>query len=415
MIQHFRKKFILISTSALLVVIITIIGSISAVTYFQAQQEVNSVLSILSDNQGRMPARQVPSQSNFFPQQRFTRESLSQYRYFSATIPHNGDPIQVDNQHILSVSAATIRQLAQRVERRNNDHGQVLYNSNMYAYQVRRMGKCMLVVFLDESLMMSRAREIINLGVLLGVVSLVLYTIILVLFSRRAIRPIIEAEQRQKEFITNAGHELKTPLTVISANTEMQELTNGETELTTSTKEQVSRMTKLINYLVSLARLQEQPRMNIVPVDASAVVDRAVAGFKNVAASAGHRFEAAVAPAITVMADENYLYELVSILIDNANKYCDPDGTVSVQLATVKKNAVLTVTNSYAKGAQVNTKRFFERFYRENKARTLSKNAGYGIGLSMAQTIVHNFNGRISAKYAAGRISLVVSFRRVTK
>ena len=415
MIQHFRKKFILISTSALLVVIITIIGSISAVTYFQAQQEVNSVLSILSDNQGRMPARQVPSQSNFFPQQRFTRESLSQYRYFSATIPHNGDPIQVDNQHILSVSAATIRQLAQRVEWRNNDHGQVLYNSNVYAYQVRRMGKRTLVVFLDESLMMSRAREIINLGVLLGVVSLVLYTIILVLFSRRAIRPIIEAEQRQKEFITNAGHELKTPLTVISVNTEMQELTNGETELTTSTKEQVSRMTKLINYLVSLARLQEQPRMNIVPVDASAVVDRAVAGFKNVAASAGHRFEAAVAPAITVMADENYLYELVSILIDNANKYCDPDGTVSVQLATVKKNAVLTVTNSYAKGAQVNTKRFFERFYRENKARTLSKNAGYGIGLSMAQTIVHNFNGRISAKYAAGRISLVVSFRRVTK
>ena len=415
MIQHFRKKFILISTSALLVVIITIIGSISAVTYFQAQQEVNSVLSILSDNQGRMPARQVPSQSNFFPQQRFTRESLSQYRYFSATILHNGDPIQVDNQHILSVSAATIRQLAQRVERRNNDHGQVLYNSNMYAYQVRRMGKRTLVVFLDESLMMSRAREIINLGVLLGVVSLVLYTIILVLFSRRAIRPIIEAEQRQKEFITNAGHELKTPLTVISANTEMQELTNGETELTTSTKEQVSRMTKLINYLVSLARLQEQPRMNIVPVDASAVVDRAVAGFKNVAASAGHRFEAAVAPAITVMADENYLYELASILIDNANKYCDSDGTVSVQLAAVKKNAVLTVTNSYAKGAQVDTKRFFERFYRENKARTLSKNAGYGIGLSMAQTIVHNFNGRISAKYAAGRISLVVSLRRATK
>ena len=184
MIQHFRKKFILISTSALLVVIITIIGSISAVTYFQARQEVNSVLAILSDNEGRMPARQVPSQSNFFPQQRFTRESLSRYRYFSATIPHNGDPIQVDNQHILSVSAATIRQLAQRVERRNNDHGQVLYNSNVYAYQIRRMGKRTLV-----------------------------------LFSRRVIRPIIEAEQRQKEFITNAGHELKTPLTVISANT----------------------------------------------------------------------------------------------------------------------------------------------------------------------------------------------------
>lgn len=414
MIQHFRKKFILISTCALVVVIITIIGSISAVTYFQARQEVNSVLAVLSDNEGRMPARQVPSQSNFFPQQRLTRESLSQYRYFSATIPHDGGPIQVDNQHILSVSAATIRQLAQRVERRNTDRGQVLYNSSVYAYQVRRNSKQTLVVFLDESLMMSRARKIIDLGILLGMVSLVLYTIVLVLLSRRAIRPIIEAEQRQKEFITNAGHELKTPLTVISANTEMQELTSGETELTASTKQQVSRMTKLVNYLVSLARLQEQPQMTMIPVDASGVVNRAVKSFKSVAANADHQFETAVAPAITVLADENYLYELVSILIDNANKYCDPGGTVTVQLAAVKKNAVLTVSNSYAKGDQVDTARFFERFYRENKARTLSKNAGYGIGLSMAQTIVHNFNGRISAKYADGKISFIVSLRRLT-
>lgn len=411
MIQHFRKKFILISTCALLVVIITIIGSISAVTYFQARQEVNSVLTVLADNEGRMPSRQVPSQSNLFPQQNFTQENLSQYRYFSASLPRDGGPIQVDNQHILLVSATTIRQLAQRVERRNNDQGQVLYNSNVYAYQVRRQNKRTLVVFLDESLMMSRAREIINLGILLGLASLILYTVILVLLSRRAIRPIIEAEQRQKEFITNAGHELKTPLTVISANTEMQELTDGETELTTSTKQQVSRMTTLINYLVSLARLQEQPQMTIVPVDASAVVERAVASFRNVVVNAGHKFEKNVAPGISVMAEENYLYELVSILVDNANKYCDSAGKVSVRLARVKKNAVLTVTNSYAKGDQVDTARFFERFYRENKARTLSRNAGYGIGLSMAQTIVHNFNGRISVKYADGVISFIVTLK----
>ena len=321
--------------------------------------------------------------------------------------------IAVDNQHILSVSPAAIRRLTKRVIRRDSAQGHVIYKKMVYAYKVKQTGKQTMVVFLDESLMMAKAREIIYIGLILGTISLILYTVILVLFSRRAIRPIIQNEERQKEFITNAGHELKTPLTVISANTEMQELTNGETELTTSTKQQVDRMTKLINYLVSLARLQEQPQLNVVVVDASRLVGRVATSFKNVITNDGHQFKQSIAPGITVKADENYFYELISILVDNANKYCDPNGTVEINLKKTKKNMVLTVTNSYAKGANVDTSRFFERFYRENKARTLTKKAGYGIGLSMAQTLVRNFNGRINVKYADKKISFVVTLKRV--
>lgn len=416
MIQHFRKKFIIFSTCALLLVILTIVGSISAITYFRSRQEVNAVLTILSNNEGRMPL-QVKNHQDVIPQPHFTRESLSQYRFFSATIPANGAPIEIDNQHILSVSPGAIKKLAQRVIKRPTNQGHVIYKKTVYAYQIKQNRGQTTVVFLDETLLMDRTWEIIYIGLLLGFISLIMYALILILTSRRAIRPIIEAEQRQKEFITNAGHELKTPLTVIAANTEMQELTSGETELTTSTKQQVNRLTKLINYLVSLARLQEQPTFNMGPVNASQVTDKVANGFASVITGDGHRFSKQIRPGLVVTADENYFYELVSILLDNANKYCDPDGDVKVSLRHGKrnKNVLLMVTNSYAKGDQVDANRFFERFYREDKARTVNKKAGFGIGLSMAQTIVQNFGGRIKAQYVDGKISFVVTLKEATK
>lgn len=413
MIQHFRKKFIIFSTGALVLVILTIVGSISAVTYVRSRQEVNAVLTILANNEGEMPAGRVKNQPALFTQPQFTRESLFQYRFFSATIPDGGGPVAVDNQHILSVSPAEIKKLAQRVQGRPGSQGHVLYKRTVYAYKIKPFNGRTVVVFLDESLLMTRTREIIYIGLLLGLVSLILYMTILILFSRRAIRPIIQAEQRQKEFITNAGHELKTPLSVIEANTELQELTTGETELTTSTKQQVDRLTSLINSLVSLARLQEQPTISVSLVNVSQVTTKVAQGLASVIKGDGHRFKLAVTPDLRANVDQNYFYELVSILLDNANKYCDQGGTVGLSLRPGKRNKAITlaVTNSYAAGDQVDPRRFFERFYREDKARTVNQTAGFGIGLSMAQMIVRNFGGRINAKYADGKIIMVVTLK----
>ena len=415
MIQHFRKKFIAFSTCALLLVILTIVGSISAVTYIRSRQEANAVLTILVNNEGQMPQGRVKTQPAWFPQPHFTRESLFQYRFFSASFPNDGGPVVVDNQHILSVSPMAIKKLAQRVQKRPVRQGHVIYKRTVYAYKTKRVGNNTVTVFLDETLLMAKTREIIYIGLMLGIVSLILYAAILVLFSRRAIKPIIQAEQRQKEFITNAGHELKTPLTVIEANTELQELTTGETELTTSTKQQVSRLTKLINYLVSLSRLQEEPTFNLGVVDVSQVTTKVADGLTSVIKGDGHHFKQAVTPALHANVDENYYYELVSILLDNANKYCDDGGAVALSLRPGKrnKNVTLTVANSYAASDQVDPNRFFERFYREDKARTVNKQAGFGIGLSMAQTIVHNFGGRISVSAADGKITFMVTLKEV--
>ena len=418
MIRHFRKQFIAFSTWALLLVIVTIVGSISSITYFRAHQEVNSVLRILSDNEGEMPARMIPNQPQLFSQPHFTRESLYQYRYFSATLNRQNKRMTIQDDHILSVSPGEIQKLTQRVLKRQRTQGRVFYKQTVYAYRVKNNGEKSNVVFLDESLMLTKAREVTYLGIFLGTISLLLYTVVLVLFSNSAIRPIIQAEKRQKEFITNAGHELKTPLSVISANTEMQELLNGENDLTKSTKEQVGRLTKLINYFVSLARLQEQPQMILSVIDASQITNQVADNFKNVILQDGKHFKKSVTSGLAVRANEHYFYELVSILLDNANKYCDPHGDVflNLKLGKRKKNVILSVTNSFVDGKDVDYNRFFERFYREDKARTVSKKkSGYGIGLSMAQSIVKSFGGQIKASYSNGKISFIVTIKRQIK
>ncbi|WP_238137769.1 histidine kinase dimerization/phospho-acceptor domain-containing protein [Limosilactobacillus fermentum] len=119
---------------------------------------------------------------------------------------------------------------------------------------------------------MASANELMKIAAAMGIVSLLLFTLVLIAFSNRAIQPIIEAEKRQKEFITNAGHELKTPLAIIETNTELSEIISGETEWATSNKQQVARLTRLINNLISLARFDEQPEMTIATIDASAAV-----------------------------------------------------------------------------------------------------------------------------------------------
>lgn len=418
MIRHFRKQFIIFSMCALLLVIVTIVGSISSITYFRAHQEVNSVLQILSNNEGEMPARRVSSQPQLFLQSQFTKESLYQYRYFSATLNKKNKQMQIEDSHILSVSPAEIQKLTQRVLKRHRTQGRLFYHQTFYAYRVKNNSKRTNVVFLDESLMLAKAREVTYLGVFLGIISLLLYTIVLILFSNAAIRPIIQAEKRQKEFITNAGHELKTPLSVISANNEMQELLNGENDLTKSTKEQVGRLTKLINYFVSLARLQERPQMTLSVIDASQITNRVADNFKNVILQDGKHFKKSVTSGLKVRADENYFYELISILLDNANKYCDPHGDVflNLRLGKRKKNVILSVTNSFAAGKDVDYQRFFERFYREDKARTVSeKKSGYGIGLSMAQSIVKSFGDQIKASYSNGKISFIITIKRQIK
>lgn len=395
MIQRFRYKFIAISTAALLFVILTIVGSICTLTYYQSHQEIERVLTILVNNDGQIPRKGIRTTDNSQPQ--FSREGLHQYRYFAVLVDDKNQVTEMRDDHIATVTPQDARAMTDRLVRRKVHSGQLLYRGVNYAYKIRNKDGEKVIVFLDESLLMARTRSLMHTGLILGVIVLVLYTIVLTLYSRRAIRPIIEAEQRQKEFITNASHELKTPLTVISANNEMQEIINGENEWTTSTKQQVTRLTKLINNLVSLARMQEQPTLTMVPVNVSQIAGDVASSFKSVISTDQKQFRVQIDEGLAANADENMLRELLNILLDNANKYCDPQGEIDFTVASPNhsKNIVITIANSYKDGKSLDVKKFFNRFYRVDESHTQGKRLALGLGFRWLNILLNNLKGKL--------------------
>jgi signal transduction histidine kinase len=242
------------------------------------------------------------------------------------------------------------------------------------------------------------------------------------LLSKGFVRTEVENVEKQKQFITNASHELKTPLAVIKANTEMQEMMDGESEWSQSTLRQVDRMTGLIGNLVQIARAQEMTDGELAPTDIAAAVSETADSFAPVAASDGKKLEKEIPDSLVIKSSDSSMRQLTSLLVDNAIKYCDDGGTIKVELARSRRGAVLTVSNDYAEGANVDYSRFFERFYRQDEAHTISagrsegtsgehtNKSGYGIGLSIAESLVKSMKGSIDVSWNKGRILFTCKF-----
>lgn len=414
MIQKIRYRFIYMSTIALFIVLVTLIGSIVGVSYYRAKQQINNVLIILLQNNGKINS-QINTQNvrkRFGPT--FNQESLYQYRYFSVTFNSKGEQIAMDNSHIVSVPSRTISSLGRQVFKSGQKIGSVRSVVSSYAYKSLKKNGKTTIVFLDQSVIMESTNNIMKIGLILGMTSLVLFTLILIAVSRRVIRPIVLADKRQREFVTNAGHELKTPLSIIKANNELQEMITGKTEWTISNDQQVNRLTRLINNLISLARMEEEQQLNLSVIEASEILERATNSFKSVITQENKKLSVNISSDIRVFAEENGFLELCNILLDNANKYCDDGGTVSVTWVPDKKlkKVTLMVGNTYAKGKNSDYNKFFERFYRDDKSRNSAKK-GFGIGLSMAARLVDAFNGKIGVSYQKETIYFNVTFKPV--
>lgn len=415
MIKRLRYKFITVSVLALLLVIITVVGSITAASLYRSKQEVNNVLTILVKNEG-----QLNSNSNLSPDQhpflspRQTREGIFQYRFFSAQVTRDGQIISVNDSHIMTVPRSAINDMINRSYSRHRKSGSMAYRRTVYAYQMKYQHGHYTIVFLDQSILMEETHDLMQIGIVLGLIGVILYAFVLVVFSSRAIRPMIIAEKRQREFISNAGHELKTPLAVISANNEMEEMTSGETEWTKSNKQQIARLTRLINNLIALTRLHEQPNMQFSHLDASQLTREACKNFKTVINQNDLKFNYHIQDHVTVYGDQRYFSELVNILLDNANKYCDQPGSVKLSLRQNKRSKTvhLNISNDFAAGKDVDYSKFFDRFYRADTAHHEKGQTGFGIGLSMAQRIVTDFKGKITANYKDGCIHFVVTLKR---
>lgn len=409
MFRKLRVRFILIASVAVTGILFFLVGALNSVRFLQTTGEIQAVLNILSDNQGEFPSVQATAQA--LDNDRISIDTIYQYRYYSAVFNEDGTVYSSNLNNISNLSQEQALKSAKSVVKQHRKNGIFTIGGQYYSYQVTRDSrtKRYLAVVLDSTKYLEDRNDFLWVSIRSALYSVIFFIVVISVVSSWAIRPYVRNYEKQKRFITNAGHELKTPLAIISANTELQELMTGENEWTESTKDQVNRLSNLINQMVSLARLEEQPDMALVDVDFSSLVQKVAQDFKSVAEKAGKDYQIRVQDDIHVKASQDELYELISILIDNACKYCDEDGQIFVTLTKAKrrKRARLIVSNSYADGKNVDYSRFFDRFYREDESHN-HKQAGYGIGLSMAESLVNLFKGKIAASYKKGFISFTI-------
>ena len=409
MFRKLKIRFILLASAAIVCILLTMIAVLNSVRFLQTNGEIQAVLNILSANNGDFPSVEETAES--LQNDRITIDTIYQYRYFSVVYKEDKTLYSTNLDHLSNLSKEQALSYANKVIKDSRSSGVFKVGSQFYSYQITQDSKTKryLLVVLDSTNYLESRNDFFWLSIQLCFYSFIFFVLVVSGFSNFAIRPYIKNYENQKRFITNAGHELKTPLAIISANTELQELMTGENEWTESTKDQVKRLSNLINQMVVLARLEEQADVTLVDVNFSEVVKKVAGNFKSVIEKAGKKYEIKLQEDIHVKATEDELYELVSILIDNACKYCDEDGQIFVTLTKAKrgKRARLTVANSYADGKNVDYSRFFDRFYREDESHN-QKQPGYGIGLSMAESLVRIFKGRIWVSYKKGLIGFTV-------
>lgn len=406
MFRKLQRRFLWGSALVLFLVIVVVISIIFWITTNTVTRQSEVFIERILENDGRMPDR-----GEFAPQQKtflaLNDESIREIRFVSVLISEGSN--QIISKMIAVLSDDEVIGLAKKAMESGADSGQlgrIGPRIMHYGRKILEDGSA-LVVIADSTSRYSLTRLIVTYMAVLWFAVLVLFMIAMSRTSRKLVKPFIENDERQKRFITNASHELKTPLAVIAANNELTEAISGKNKWTESTARQIERLQLLIENLVALTRLDEMEEKVMEDVDLTATMIEAADPFRSIIESSGRKYEFQIEQNIHVNGEKRTLQQITSILMDNATKYCDEGGTVTVRLTRKGKGAQLSVSNTYAKGKMVDTSRFFERFYREDESHSSAK-PGFGIGLSMAREMSERMNGKLNISYSGDQITFSV-------
>lgn len=404
MIKRLRIRFIGITMISVIVVLGIIIALINFVNYHNVRVYADDILNILSDNDGQFqpqePNRQPPQGQK---PENGNAETPFETRYFTVTIYSGGDA-EANTAQIAAVNSEQAIQLAEKVI------GHTRGYQGIYRYKVTQKEDKTLVIFVDCSRQLSTAEGFLWSSIIISASGVLAVFLLVVLLSKRAVLPIAESYKRQKIFITNAGHELKTPLTIISANNEMLELEYGENEYTEAISKQIGKMTNMVKKLVVLAKLDEETELkekkSFSLTDALSDV---ILMYEPLFASKGKQLSSKTVEGITMNGNEALIRQLFQIILDNSLKY-----TLShakIQLKKESGKIIIQLENDAEGIPPGDLSRCFDRFYRTDEARA-SDIEGSGIGLSVAKEIVKLHQGEITASGLDNHIfSIYIAFK----
>ena len=397
MIKKLKIKFIVLGTSVLFALLAAIVFAMNLVNYRSMINEADGIISLISENNGAFPDNFQPSNMVSI---RISTETAYESRFFSIAFDKNGNITNVNTNQIMSVDSGTAVKYGYKIYESGSKNGFL----GIYRYVVTQDHDNTIVTFLDCDRRLSYYNNFLSTSLIMAAIGLVAGFLIIFIFSGRIVRPVAESYKKQKQFITDAGHEIKTPLAIINANVDLLEMeSDEENESLVDIRNQVERLRILTDDLIMLSKIEEGGQiMNMANFSLSDTVNESADSFYALAESQNKNIVCNIAPDICICGDKKYILQLNNILIENAIKYSSPSTDITVSLTKNGKYAELSIhnfTETEVDGSKLNS--IFDRFYRTDSSRN-SETGGYGIGLSVAKGIVSSHGGKISAATSDG-------------
>ncbi|MCQ2413436.1 MAG: HAMP domain-containing histidine kinase [Clostridia bacterium] len=383
-----KIRFVSMTTAISAILLVLFLAFMNLTNYFNLLSRANELLDVLELTGGDLSNPDFIESYVNNADSWISKETPYETRYFSVTL---GDTPSADLENIEAVEQEEAISLANRAVKAKRSRGFL----DFYGYAVSADRST--VYFVDMYKAERALYTFVRNSLLTAVGLFCAVVVIVILFSDRVARPIAESYERQKRFIADASHEMKTPLTIISANNEITEILYGESERTVAINKQVKRMNEMVKNLSALSRMDTSEVIRKPTVLCiSDILKEETNSFLPTLESAGKTVSTEITDGIHILADEYLIRELFSILFDNARKYATSHVEIFLDVSKLRQ-ARLVVRNDAAQLPVGDLSRFFERFCRNDAVRDQDIE-GSGIGLSLAKEIVERFDGQITAR-----------------
>lgn len=397
MLKKIQRRFILAAMAAFGLVMLLIIVGINTLNYSRTTSMQDHLAEALLEHertgQGEgappPPVRDIPGRNP---------EAAFMTRFFTVHCDADGRVREVLRDYISSVDEETAKAYARAVFSRGREKG---YYQD-YRYLVRRSEKGITILFLNTAMQLQSMRSLLVVSLAIGACSLFTVFLLVLLFSKRAIRPYLKNLEQQKRFITDAGHELKTPITSIATSADIAAMEHEGDEWIDNIRRQAARLTKLVGDMVALSRLDEEtPFPEKSKFSLSEAAWEIAEPFANLAKAKGKQYSQHIEEDLTFFGDRDAIQRLISILLDNAVRYSDEGGKIQLQIYRRRGKVCIEVMNTCILPDIPDLDRLFDRFYRPDESRSAAT-GGTGIGLSMVRAIAKTYGGKATVQSIDG-------------
>lgn len=396
MTKTLKKRFIIFTMAAVTCLLLFIVLAINGLNWMMLERQTDTILDTLVDSDG------VFQKMDFDRPPPFSRpldmDVMRSSRFFIVHSDPSGNIVDVNIDQISAIDQETAKSYALKIIKADKESGRI----DRYKYAVKQLGPNKLTFFMDISEQSESFCMVLFASATIAALCWVILLIIVILLSGKVIRPVLVGMEKQKQFITNAGHEMKTPLAIIQSNNDTMALIHGENKYNVHIRNQTKRLNALMTNLLTLAKLNEEIPLPTEPVNVSEVANELLPAYMEDAQTRNLQFFVQIEPNVVMQTNKDSFRQMLTVLLDNALKYTPDGGFVRLSIERDGRHVQIIEENTCDPSLEPDPERLFDRFYRGDAARTQQKEScGYGIGLSAARAICENFGGKLTAKYSS--------------